>query len=125
MQGSAASSTSCTAPGILVKYKVFLDVFDKKKMDTLPSHQSYDGPIDLQLGAEIPSGCIYSLISGYRPSRTTFKRTFERGSMPIHLTSFDTDFLCENEDQDPVGLHGLQGAKQDHCSQQVFPMPDQ
>lgn len=42
-------------------YHEFLDIFDKKKADSLPPHRSYDCPIDLLPGSEIPFGRIFPL----------------------------------------------------------------
>ena len=42
-------------------YHDFLDVFSKRGAETLPPHRSYDCPIDLLPGAEIPFGRIYPL----------------------------------------------------------------
>ena len=46
---------------IPLPYKKFQDVGDKKNADKLPPHRSYDCPIELLPGAEIPFGCIYPL----------------------------------------------------------------
>lgn len=43
------------------EYHDFLDVFSKRKADTLPEHRSYDHKIDLVDGAVPPLGPIYSL----------------------------------------------------------------
>lgn len=42
-------------------YQEFADVFDKKKADVLPPHRSYDCPIELLPGAEIPICRIFPL----------------------------------------------------------------
>lgn len=42
-------------------YHEFTDVFDKRKADKLPPHRSYDCPIELLPGSEIPFGCIFPL----------------------------------------------------------------
>ena len=42
-------------------YLEFRDVFDKQKADCLPPHRSYDCPIDLLPGSEIPFGRIFPL----------------------------------------------------------------
>ena len=42
-------------------YHEYLDVFNKKGADTLPPHRTYDCPIELLPGAEIPFGRIYPL----------------------------------------------------------------
>ena len=43
------------------QYQEFQDVFEKKNVDTLPKHRSYDCSIDLQEGTQPPFGPIYSL----------------------------------------------------------------
>lgn len=42
-------------------YHDFLDVFDRKKADVLPTLRTYDCPIELLPGAEIPFGQILPL----------------------------------------------------------------
>jgi hypothetical protein len=42
-------------------YRVFLDIFSKKKAETLPPHRSTDHAIDLETGTKLPYGRIYSL----------------------------------------------------------------
>jgi hypothetical protein len=46
---------------ILVHYKEFQDVFEKKYADILPEHRPYDCAIDLQDGAQLPFGPIYNV----------------------------------------------------------------
>jgi Reverse transcriptase (RNA-dependent DNA polymerase)/RNase H-like domain found in reverse transcriptase len=43
------------------EYHDFVDVFNKRKADTLPSHRPYDLKIDLEDGASPPIGPMYSL----------------------------------------------------------------
>lgn len=43
------------------QYHEFLDVFSKRGAETLPPHRSYDCPIELLPGAEIPFGRIFPL----------------------------------------------------------------
>jgi hypothetical protein len=43
------------------KYKDFVDVFEKNKVDQLPEHRPYDCPIDLEEGHSPPFGPIYGL----------------------------------------------------------------
>ena len=42
------------------KYRHYANVFDKVQANTLPHHQPYDCPIDLQQGKEPPWGPIYN-----------------------------------------------------------------
>jgi hypothetical protein len=42
-------------------YRDFLDIFRKKKAETLPPHRTTDHAIDLELGTKLPYGRIYSL----------------------------------------------------------------
>jgi hypothetical protein len=46
---------------ILVHYKEFQDVFEKKYADTLPKHRPWDCAIDFHDGAQPPFGPIYNL----------------------------------------------------------------
>ena len=43
------------------EYHKFVDVFSKKKADTLPPHRSYDLKIELEEGASPPPRHMYSL----------------------------------------------------------------
>jgi hypothetical protein len=42
-------------------YRDFLDIFSKKKAETLPPHRSTDRAINLEPGTKLPYGRIYSL----------------------------------------------------------------
>jgi hypothetical protein len=42
-------------------YRDFLDIFSKKKAETLPPHRPTDHAIDLEPGTKLPYGRIYSL----------------------------------------------------------------
>jgi hypothetical protein len=42
-------------------YREFLDIFSKKKAETLPPHRSTDHAIDLETGTKLPYGRMYSL----------------------------------------------------------------
>jgi hypothetical protein len=42
-------------------YREFLDIFSKKKAETLSPHRSTDHAIDLESGTRLPYGRIYSL----------------------------------------------------------------
>jgi hypothetical protein len=42
-------------------HREFIDIFSKKKAETLPPHRSTDHAIDLETGTKLPYGRIYSL----------------------------------------------------------------
>ena len=46
---------------LLIQYKEYGDVFEKKNTDMLPQHRPYDCGIDLQEGGQPPFGPIYGL----------------------------------------------------------------
>ena len=46
---------------ILSKYQEFSNIFEKRNVNRLSKHQSYDCPIDIQDGACPPFGLIYRL----------------------------------------------------------------
>src|SRR6266545_1767557 len=59
-----SASTAPAEPdltGILEEYHKFADVFSQAKADMLPAHRPYDLKIDLEEGAELPLGRMYSL----------------------------------------------------------------
>jgi hypothetical protein len=64
-EGLSAKATSMGDPmdlsDIPEDYHEFADVFDKKKADTLPPHQSYDLKIEMEKGAVPPSNRMYLL----------------------------------------------------------------
>ena len=43
------------------QYKSYQDVFEKKNADILPQHWPYDCTIDIEDGAQVPSGPIYNM----------------------------------------------------------------
>ena len=64
MSGKATHSNTTPAvdlSSVPEEYHEFVDVFSRKKADTLPPHRSYDLKIELEEGASPPPGCMYSL----------------------------------------------------------------
>ena len=47
--------------GLPIQYKKFQDMLKKNNGDTLPQHLLYNCAIELQEGAQVPFGPIYSL----------------------------------------------------------------
>ena len=43
------------------QYKSYQDVFEKKNVDILPQHRSYNCAINIEDGAQVPFGSIYNL----------------------------------------------------------------
>ena len=50
-----------TTSKLLAQYKEYQDIFEKKNVDMLPQHRSYDCGINLQEGTQPPFGPIYNL----------------------------------------------------------------
>ena len=60
-RSASANPASETGEGIPEVYHEFLDVFSKEASNRLPEHRPYDLKIDMEDGASLPSGPIYSL----------------------------------------------------------------
>lgn len=92
-----------------VVYHDFLDRFSKKGAEALSPHRSYDCPIELLPGAEVPFGRIFPLteLELDNTERIHWWQSEEMVYSPIHLSGRHRHFLCWKKRSLPSPMHRL------------------
>ena len=89
------------------QYLEFRDVCDKKGADQLPPHRSYDCPIELLPGAEIPFGRLYSLSEPeLKVLKEWINENLEKGFyQTLNLSCWGSLILCGKEGLHPASVY--------------------